>query len=64
MFFVRPFGREISLPVGVLIIDCLVAFSLFGVMRLARRIYLELIHSGYPRADRLWSSGPISNRSG
>jgi len=46
LFFVRLAGRAFSLAVGVLIIHGLLSFSLFGVVRLARRVYLELIHHG------------------
>lgn len=46
LFVVRPRFVEYSVPVGVLIIDGLLAFMLFGGIRLTRRIYLELRHQG------------------
>ncbi len=44
LIFIRSGDRTLSMSVGVLLIGGLLAFSLFGLMRLSRRIYLELIH--------------------
>lgn len=44
LFFARSDGRTLSMSVGVLLIDGLLAFSFFGIVRLLRRISLELFH--------------------
>ena len=44
----RPRGLQLDLSVGVLLIDALLAFSFFGVIRLVRRVHLELVHRRSP----------------
>ena len=44
LFFVRAGDQKLSMSIGVLIIDAMIAFILFGVLRIARRIYLEIIN--------------------
>ncbi len=43
-FFARAGDRTLSMSTGVLIIDTLLAFMMYGVLRLTRRIFLELIN--------------------
>lgn len=47
LFFVRSGDLTLSMPVGVLLIDGLVSFGLFGAVRVSRRIYLEIVHQNH-----------------
>jgi len=45
LWLVRPRYPDFSLPSGVIIIDSLISFSLFGFIRLIRRLYFEFFKS-------------------
>jgi FlaA1/EpsC-like NDP-sugar epimerase len=49
LFFARTGDRALSISVGVLLIDGLLAFCLFGMVRLLRRLHLEILHRSHPK---------------
>jgi FlaA1/EpsC-like NDP-sugar epimerase len=45
LLLLRSYSSDLSLPIGVLYIDSLISFSLFGFMRLIRRLYFEFFRT-------------------
>ena len=52
LWLVRSHSPDLSLPSGVIIIDSLISFSLFGFLRLLRRLYFEFFKSNSKEGKR------------